>query len=163
MATDMENNMASDMERPIPTYATHIQQPSLTAFRDAISDKYNSHIHAFTCSDLEFLLNDFFHEDAIWAGPFPMPNTVVQGREQLKEFFSHVIDCQIIDPVKSIFNFVKGDVGFDCAIYQTRPRPGYQGPNKPESLRFHCTFNWVRIEGDWKVIGVSSYMTPVED
>lgn len=151
------------METPIPSYATNIQQPSLTAFRDAISEKYDLHIHAFACSDVELLLNDFFHEDAIWTGSFPKPNTVLQGREQLKEFFSHVIDCQLIDPVKSTFSFVVGNAGFDCAIYQTRPRPDYQGTNKPESLRFYCTFNWVRVEGDWKVIGVSSYVTRLED
>jgi len=146
----------------IADHPASVDKTSLQAFRTAIAGKYELHIQAFKDANLNLLLDTFFHEDALWAGPFPTPNTVVQGRKQLEDFFVHVIDCQLIDPIVSIFSFVEGNAGFDHTVYRTRPRPGYDGPHESKNLRFHCTFNWVRTAGDWKVIGVTSYMTEVE-
>lgn len=130
----------------------------MDAFRRAIDAKYELHRHAFATCNLNLLLESFFHKDAVWAGPFPTSDTVVQGREALQEFFSHVIDHQIILPIRSYHCYVDGNVGWDYIIYDTIPREGYQGPEVSVAHSFRPVMLWVKEGDDWLVRGVLSYM-----
>lgn len=124
-------------------------ESELLAFKDAIRKKYEIHCQCFDNRDAAPLFTEFFTKDALWSGQdYPEQ----RGESQMRPFFDEVTANYTV-ACKSMVTYVNGDSGWDYVQYPVQPRNSDE-----ESWIFRVMFYWVRVDGDWKVNAVMSYI-----
>lgn len=117
----------------------------LAEFKAATSALYDMKVKAFADGKADPIINRFYAENAISAGPEGKP---YEGRDAFMESYSKIVPLYNVE-VEPVRTFVSGDAGWEWANFHVTPKD----PATGEPFTFLILFLWTKVDGQWVSAG----------
>lgn len=117
----------------------------LAQFKAATSELYDMKVKAFADGKADPIVNRFYAENAISAGPEGKP---YEGRAAFTESYSKIVPLYNVK-VEPLRTFVSGNAAWEWANFHVTPKD----PATGEPFTFLILFLWTKVDGQWVSAG----------